>query len=507
MCAPFFFMKKIIFIFLFFLANNHSFAYYDFNANCQKAFCEIMNLRFDKGKQLIELEKKIRPTNDIPYFIENYIDFLSVMIGNEEDIFLKMKSAKDNRIERLEHGEKNSPYYKYCLAEVELQYAFCSFKFNANLSSAYGINKAYRLLKKNQEEYPWFIQNLKGLGVIHSLVENVPENYKWIVSLCGMESKPNEGIKELKKVFNFSIDINSFAYIKIECAYLLTSVQLLTGADKNEQLILSKQLDRIYTDSLYLNSPLLAYCRAKTAYSCHDASKAERIISSLQTSKENYPFCYLDYFTGILKLDRLDKDVVKYFNRFLSCYKGKDNIHSSYQKMAWYYLINNNLAQYKRLMMQINQSGNSSIDEDKQADNEAKSNIIPNEYLLKSRLLFDGGYYSEAFEMLKKSVLTKSIHSKKDSLEYFYRAGRIYHENGETQQAIDNYKKTLTKGVDEKYYNASLQLGIIYENLSNDQLAMTYFQKVSSCKNTEYKNSIEQKAKSKLKRLKEKTKH
>ena len=112
--------------------------------------------------------------------------------------------------------------------------------------------------------------------------------------------------------------------------------------------------------------------------------------------------------------------------------------------------------------------------------------------------------------MLKKVILTKSIHSKKDSLEYFYRAGRIYHENGETQKAIEYYIKTITNGIDEKYYyaaNAALQLGIIYENSGNDKLAMTYFQKVSSCKNTEYKNSIEQKAKSKLKRIKEKTKH
>ncbi len=500
-------MKNILFIFIFILIHLFSFGYYDFNSSCKKAFIEIMNLRFDNGRQLIETEKKIRPANDIPYFIENYIDFLTIMIGEEEDVYLKLLNEKSKRIQRLERGEKNSPYYKYCLAELELQWAFCRIKFNDYLTAAYEINKAYRLLSKNQEEYSWFILNLKGLGVIHSLSESVPPGYKWIINVAGMESATGQGANELNKICLVTINNPSYHYLKLECAYLYSSIQWIQSDNKNELKTLLKQLEQISTDTSFSRSPLLTFCKIKTAYITHDGDLAEKFTLMRQTGKDYFPFYYLDYLTGLIRLDRLDNNACNNFTYFISNYKGKNFIRSAYQKLAWCYLIQNDFSNYKKNILNVKKYGHSNADDDQQAEVEATGQTIPNIALLKARLLCDGGYFQEALKSIKHPNTIKSLRDKKDSLEYFYRTGRILHESGKLQQCIPNYQKTLEIGANEKYYfaaNAALQLGLIYEKNGNTSLASNYYTKVFTLKNTEYKNSIEQKAKAGLKRLKKK---
>ena len=114
-------MFRLYIFLLFSLYNTFVYAQYDCNENCKKAYNSIISLKFEEGKQLLELEKSINPSNNIPYYIENYIDFLTLIIGEEQDTFDKLKKNKNIRIKRLEKGDESSPYYRYCLAQVYLQ--------------------------------------------------------------------------------------------------------------------------------------------------------------------------------------------------------------------------------------------------------------------------------------------------------------------------------------------------------------------------------------------------
>ena len=97
-------------------------ANYNFNDPCKKAYQSIVNLQFDAGKTLLENEKKIHPDNLIPYYIENYIDFLSLAICEEREKYKTLQSDENNCIDKLENGDQASPYYRYCLAEVKMQW-------------------------------------------------------------------------------------------------------------------------------------------------------------------------------------------------------------------------------------------------------------------------------------------------------------------------------------------------------------------------------------------------
>ena len=146
--------------------------------------------------------------------------------------------------------------------------------------------------------------------------------------------------------------------------------------------------------------------------------------------------------------------------------------------------------------------GSEITDEDKAAQKEAKSNIVPNLYLLKSRLLFDGGYYSESYTSLIRAN-KEDFNTTKEQLEFIYRLGRIQHKKENYNKAIYYYQMALKNGASYPYYfaaNAALNLGLIYEELENNVKAKYYFEQCLTMRDHEYQRSIDQKAKAGLKR-------
>ena len=139
---------KRVFIVIFLLIGLHAQATFEWNENCQKAYTEIIHLKFKHGKKLLEIEKQQNPQNLLPYFIENYIDFLTIQIGEEQRDFNRLKENKNYRLDILEEGDKDSPWFLYSQAEVHLHWAGNRLKFNEYLTAAYEINKAYRQCSK-----------------------------------------------------------------------------------------------------------------------------------------------------------------------------------------------------------------------------------------------------------------------------------------------------------------------------------------------------------------------
>ncbi|MGB1319200.1 MAG: tetratricopeptide repeat protein, partial [Flavobacteriales bacterium] len=93
---------------------------------------------------------------------------------------------------------------------------------------------------------------------------------------------------------------------------------------------------------------------------------------------------------------------------------------------------------------------------------------------------------------------------QEESLEFTYRLARIHDKLGNQKDAISYYEMTINNGADSKRYfaaNSSLMLGLLYEKTSETDKARTAFKACSSFNNSEYKNSIQQKAKAGILRL------
>ena len=124
--------------------------------------------------------------------------------------------------------------------------------------------------------------------------------------------------------------------------------------------------------------------------------------------------------------------------------------------------------------------------------------------LLRSRLLFDGGYYEKARKELAGMPLD-SFPKYRDQLEVTYRLARIYEKEGQESKAIDLYEQTIANGSSATFYfaaNSALMLGVLYENRNDLSKAEIYFNKCLSMPRHQYQNSIDQKAQAGLDRIK-----
>ena len=95
--------------------------------------------------------------------------------------------------------------------------------------------------------------------------------------------------------------------------------------------------------------------------------------------------------------------------------------------------------------------------------------------------------------------------SDEEKLEFSYRVARIYDDLGRKDEAIKAYQTAIVLGEHRKEHyaaRAALQIGQIYEERGQKSLAIIYYQKCLDMDDHEYKDSLDQRAKSGIGRCK-----
>jgi tetratricopeptide (TPR) repeat protein len=499
------YVRFILIIGAFFLFIPRSLPQYNFDANCQQAYEAILSLRFSEAHNLLDLENKAEPDNLLTVYLENYIDFLTLVIGEDRVVYDQLKVKKIPRLKILEMGHTDSPFYNFCLGEFHLQWAFSKLKFGDYTAAAFEIHKAYNLFSANKSRYPDFVINNIGLGVVHVMVSLVPDNYKWVSALIGLNGSMELGLSEIRQVAEYSGSDKITRMYKPQASFFLAFLVSNLQKNKKDAMPLLKLLNNQTVDGHQLRSPLLIYAGASILMKNGFNDQALAMLDEGKSLQQTFNFCYLDYLEGIARLNKLDYSASLCFDRFIASFRGRNYIRSAYQKLAWISFLKGDSANYHRMMNQMPARGALVVDEDKQANFEAVNLMAPNIILLRARLLCDGGYYGLAInELLNNSVKT-AVKSKRDLVEYTYRLGRIYHETGNAAKAIDNYQQTISRGRTEPYYfaaGAAYQLGLLYENMGAYAKAEGSYHICLSIKPREYQTSLHQKAKAGLNRIK-----
>ena len=471
---------------------------FEFTPKVQKAYDYALSLRFQEARSTILQIKLEDPENLIVYYIENYIDFFTVFINEDEEEFKALEKNKDYRLDRIKQGNKNSPYYLYIQAEIKLQWALARTKFEEYFTAFTEVKAAYKLLTKNQNLYPGFIANKKSLGMLHALVGTVPDSYKWGVKLLGgMDGTIEQGQREIKEVIDYA---SQHDYIFEEETIVLYTFLMLHLKNQDEMA-----WDIINSGKLKCeNNPLACFALANVAMRTGKNDEAITILQNRPKGEQFLSFHYLDFMLGLAKLYRQDNDADFYINRFVTRFKGRNYVKEAYQKLAWHSLLNGDVSGYYLNIALCRSKGEKTIEADKNAFKEAKIGELPNKALLEARLLFDGGYYQRAYSILNLKS-EKSFQKKKFQLEYTYRLGRVTHKLKRLEEAIVYYQKTIDTGRNESYFfacNAALQIGHIYEELYQTEKAKEYYKLCLSLRPDEYRNGLHQKAKAGLNRLK-----
>ncbi|MFO7656393.1 MAG: hypothetical protein R6W78_04945 [Bacteroidales bacterium] len=480
-------------------------AIFTFNTQAQKpayyynrqAFNRILCMQHDEARNFLDDAKTADPLNIHSYYLENYLEFLKCLSSGSKQQYSYYKENFRKRVQFIKINGQMSD--SALLLQAEMQFhtfvlaAFSGerlnafryfFQFSEQVESL--ILSAEKLKKVNL---------LKGLCLI--IMSSVPDEYQWALSYVGLQGDLDSGLKMVEKYQN---------YCKNKPDEFLESLMILTLA----RHVFERDFKKNYSilsamPKVHLQNPLFRFAYVLTASRAAQNDEVINVLRNHPQQKSELRVCYFDYLLGEAMLNRLDRNADEPLKRFIGCGTNGAYIVPAYKKLAWIALINKDTVAYTRYRNKILQADNLTTEAGLQAKNEFQEQEIPNVNLIKARLLFDGGYYSSARNILLQKEVRESLKNVYQQTEYAYRLARIYHLTGEHDKAIKLYKLTCENGWEYPMYYAAyaaLQLGYIFENSGDLENAAFYFNRALQSKNISYGQRIRYEAKNGLKRLK-----
>jgi tetratricopeptide (TPR) repeat protein len=473
--------------------------HFTFSPAVRDAYQKALSLRFGEARQALEQVKKAEPDNLMALLVENYLDFLGLYGGDSEGDYKVLSKNMEPRLAQIaSRGDRSSPWFLYCQAEIRLQWAIVRSRQGDYLATLSDIKQAYALLEENARKFPDFIANKKSLGVMHALVGNVPDEYKWAVrALGGMSGSTEQGLRELEDVLAYARRRDFEFEDEATVMYAMLQLYLNNQGDAAWKALKNSKLQP-------KTNPLAAFVTATVGMRTGHNDEAIQCLQECPSGPQYAPLVARHYLLGLAKLRRLDADANKPLELFLRNYQGNQGIKEGYQKLAWHHLVQGNDNGYRSYMNYARQKGSAKTEGDQAAQREAERGAQPDTRLLRARLLFDGGYCPRAYDLLKNAAADYAADPLLH-LEYTYRLARIAHKLPKTEEAVRLYQQAIEQGAKSPAYfacNAALQLGLLYEEKKDPRKAREAFQQCLSLKPEEYASSLHAQAKAGLSRLK-----
>ncbi len=471
---------------------------FDFNENCQQAYHHIIQLKIDDAQQLIAQERKVHPDNLVPYFLENYIAAFKLLFNGDASDYDAYLSGNEKRLAKLKSGPADSPYYLFLQSIVNLQTGACKYKFGEKVSAFWNIRRAYLQIIDNQKKFPAFGPNKIVLGPMKALVGSIPANYRWATRLLGFKNGSIvEGLGLMHSFLNEKHPEGDFFKQEAVFYYVYMIFYLQHEPEKAIAVIKNRNLD-------LKNNALYAFMAANLHLNNHAAARAMEILKQRQANPSymDIPVMHYELATAYMYHLNLD-DAIGEFKRFLDNYKGQLYAKDALYKISDAYYLKGNRSTAEKYRKLVLSRGSEVADADKVAMREVRSGAWPEPVILQARLLFTGGYFEEALQKL----LTKSVtdyHILENKVKYSYFLARIRDEMGQEEQALRLYKAAIAGGKNlPEYYaaRAALQMGFIYEKRGEKQKAIASFNQCLNMPNEEYKETLDQRAKSGINRL------
>src|SRR5690606_37403496 len=306
------------------------------------------------------------------------------------------------------------------------------------------INKAFKLLKRNQKLHPDDVANLRLLASLKVAFGAIPDQYRWLVAmLTSLTGTIEEGLSELHGILRPPRPGANPFY-----AETVLYTALAEGRLNNQPLAGWHLLTRHFGEQPPTRSVQFMMAHLLMASGQNDT--AIRVLSATPPGSQ-VPF--MDFMLAQCKLYRGDRDAESLFKRFLQGHKGKHFIKETHQKLAWAALLRDDRPGYVYHMQQVLIKGSATTDEDKQALQEAEYHRKPHPVLVRARLSFDGGYDQKALDGLSDAfynTLNQHVHR----LEFLYRKGRCLQALHNHAEALHYFHLAINAGRYDRYYFA-----------------------------------------------------
>ena len=250
------------------------------------AYSLLLDLKFSKAGELIQNLKASEPQNLAPLYLEDLSDFLYIVVTEDQKEFEARKELRSQRLKALNRLPDSSPYKLLAEGEIHLHWAFSMMRFGEYFNGAMAINKAFKALEKNIEIYPDFLPTYKSMGLLHTLIGTVPDNYRWATNLMGVDGTIELGIVEMEMVIAQAEGKPEFKNLRKETLFLLSFLHINLLND-------SEALKRYQKEVEKENGPLMDFAKASLYKENGQANKAIDVL--LASSDSRNAFRYLNY--------------------------------------------------------------------------------------------------------------------------------------------------------------------------------------------------------------------
>jgi len=474
------------------------FAYpkYEYSRKCQDAMLAIYDLKLTTAREILKKEKKENPENNYVLYFEHYCDVLELIVLEDESKYDQFKEDYYERREILDEEDASSPYHKLVESEMLFHLGLAQLKFGSKIKGGAKVYSSYNTLKDNLEEFPDFWLNKKMAGIFNMIFANIPPSIRWATNMLGLRGDLEKGFQQIVEYQEESEAVPGYAQEGITFRYFsykfkwdeVAGFEFLSGID-----------------SAFYESTLISYFYANIASMSGQNDIALEMLESIYDDPVELDFYGMFYLTGRCTLNKLEKDADIYFFKYLDGFPGVDYKKDVCNRLSWFYLVNGSRDKFEEYREKVGEVGDDLRDRDREAVLESKVDYHLNVYLLKARLLFDGGYYDFASQNLD-SIKAIDLNYLPYRLEYHYRKGRIKQRTAETTEAIAELQKTIEIGKDENYTfatRAALQLGLIYEEQGNYEKAREYFDLCEELYDSDHTvDGVENRAEMGIKRIK-----
>ena len=449
---------------------------------------QILSLKFEAADKLITRFAGDPAKGPDMIYLRNYLEFLETLIAGDrpgyEAYLLRAQARLDSIQSDYGHLSESLPM----IAAIHLQSSFLNAIHGENFKAARNFYIAKRYSRQSESARPGDPFNDKLEGLINIIAGSAPAEYHWMMKIFGIKGDVPLGLDQLVEYHEGTSGAD-----RLESCLILLYARQITWQGTDDQH------EDCIEDTLTLHRYFHAYHALKSGHS----REVIALLNTWQQDQEETTLSYLDLLIGEALLNSLDPGAGGHLLRFLQRSQGDHYVKTAWHKLSWHHLLKGDSAAYYNARDNVLKEGKEILDADKQAFREANEDGLPNVVLLRSRLYFDGGYYQRSYEILQQ-VDQGDLTSRKDSMEYTYRLARIADRLGERDEAVARYHEVVEKGTGSTWYfpsNAALQLGMIYEERGDTAMALGAYHTCLKMNSSGYRNSIGNKAKLGIKRL------
>lgn len=463
-----------------------------FDGEPEAAYREIYRLQINEA--LVRLSR-IRDQGSHAYkiYLESLAETVDILITENVERFVTVEENFERRLDALDDAPATADNL-FLRAELRLQLGFCYINMGHELSAILSIRQAYQLTARCRKEFPAYVPIRKTEGIIQVMVGAIPDKYHFFMSVLGMQGSVVAGQKLLNDLRTSNVSLGAEASIVYFAVKGFINQQFAESSAGFAALLEKDPKNR-----------LLLFLTVNMMMKNYQSETALKLIRSLNDQPNGLPLVYIDYLRAEILLQKGDyPGAISYYQRFMNRYKGTSFHKDASFKIALALHLSGKPDQARIWWRKARVTGKAVAEPDVYAAHMLQSDVLPNEKLLRVRLLTDGGYFQEA-EAGLAAVQSDKLTSAEDRAEFIYRRARLAHQTSELTKAQSLYLRTIELCGSQPWYfapSSSLQLGYLARLRGDLKNAKKYFEQALIYRKHAYKNSIDGKAKSALDELK-----